>query len=135
MEKDTIKNIFNFLEENEGKRSFLWKLINDESLTDEELIVKGDLDLNSTRIKTLPKGLKVGGYLFLKDCSNLTSLPEGLEVGWFLSLQNCTSLASLPKGLKVDKHLYIKNTPLAKFSDDELRKMIKPGFVKGLILK
>jgi len=83
MEKETLKNIFNFLEENEGKRSFLWKLKNDEPLTDEELNFKGDLDLNSTRIKTLPKGLKVGGYLFLKDCSNLTSLPEGLEVeGW-----------------------------------------------------
>jgi len=52
-----------------------------------------------------------------------------------LSLQNCTSLASLPKGLKVDKHLYIKNTPLAKFSDDELRKMVKPGFINGRIYR
>jgi len=36
--------------------------------------------------------------------------------------------------LKVDKDLYIKNTPLTKFSDDELLDMIKPdGFIKGEI--
>ena len=134
MEKETLKNIFNFLEENEGKRSFLWKLKNDEPLTDEELNFKGDLDLNSTGIKTLPKGLKVGGYLFLKDCSNLTSLPEGLEVEGWLDLTN-TLITSLPKGLKVHGDLYRGKTELEKYTYKELREMIKPGFVKGLILK
>ena len=134
MEKETIKNIFDFLEDNEGKRSVLWKLVNDEPLTDEELNFKGDLDLNSTGIKTLPKGLKVGGFLFLKDCSNLTSLPEGLEVEGWLDLEN-TPITSLPEGLKVPGDLYITDTALEAYADKELREMIRPGFIKGEILR
>jgi len=37
--------------------------------------------------------------------------------------------------LEVGKTLYIKNTPLTKYSDNELREMIKPGFIKGLIMR
>ena len=134
MEKETIKKIFDFLEGNEGKRSFLWKLVNDEPLKDEELSIKGDLDLNYRRIRTLPKGLKVGGFLFLKDCSKLTSLPEGLEVEGWLDLEN-TPITSLPEGLKVYGDLYITDTVLEAYTDKQLREMIKPGFIKGEILR
>jgi hypothetical protein len=134
MEKETIKKIFDFLEDNEGKRSFLWKLVNDEPLKDEELSIKGDLDLNYTGIRTLPKGLKVGGFLFLKDCSKLTSLPEGLEVEGWLDLEN-TPITSIPKGLKVHGDLYITDTALEAYTDKELREMVKPGFIKGEILR
>jgi hypothetical protein len=29
--------------------------------------------------------------------------------------------------------LYINTTPLTKYTDEELREMIKPGFIKGTI--
>ena len=134
MEKETLKNIMRFLENEENKTSFKWKLLNDEPLKDEELNIKGDLDLNYTGIRTLPKGLKVGGFLFLKDCSNLTSLPEGLEVEGWLDLEN-TSITSLPEGLKVHGDLYITDTALEAYTDKELREMIKSGFIEGEILR
>jgi hypothetical protein len=49
-----------------------------------------------------------------------------------LDLSN-TLLTSLPKGLKVWTTLYIRNTPLEKFSDEELKEMVYPGFIKGKI--
>jgi len=180
MEKEALKNIFDFLEKNENKKNknkatLKWKLFFNESLTKEELNVSGNLHLanlkitslpeglkvggsldltNCINLKSLPEGLKVGGSLYLKNCSNLTSLPEGLEVRGALSLSNCTSLTSLPEGLKVGGSLelqYCKNltslpkglkvgwelkisgTKLKKYTDDELKEMIKPGFIKGEI--
>jgi hypothetical protein len=111
MEKETIKKIFDFLEDNESKRSVLWKLVNDEPLKDEELKVDGYLNLSETDIESLPKGLRVGDDLYIQY-TKITSLPEGLQVGG-------------------DLHIY--NTTLAKLSDDELRKMVEPGFIKGKI--
>jgi hypothetical protein len=134
MKKETIKNIFDFLEDNEGKRSVLWKLVNDEPLKDEELSIKGDLDLNYTGIRTLPKGLKVDGNLYLNN-TKITSLPEGFKVGRNLYLENCKNLTSLPKGLKVGGDLNIRGTELFIYSNDELRKMIEPGFIKGNIIR
>ena len=134
MKKETLKNIFDFLEDNEGKKSFLWKLLNNDPFTEDELNIKGDLDLNYTGIRTLPKGLKVGGFLFLKDCSNLTSLPEGLEVEGWLDLEN-TPITSIPEGLKVHGDLYITDTALEAYTDKQLREMINPGFIEGEILR
>jgi hypothetical protein len=111
MEKETIKKIFDFLEDNEGKRSVLWKLVNDEPLKDEELKVDGYLNLSETDIESLPKGLRVGDDLYIQY-TKITSLPEGLQVGG---------------------NLHIYNTKLAKFSDNEIFEMIKPGFIEGKI--
>ena len=156
MKKEQLKRIFDFLEEKENKKhkdrdKFIWKLKFNESLTKEELNVKGDLNLISTKITSLPKGLKVGGWLDLfrskitslpkglkvfgyldLSYSEIKSLPEGLEVGGWLDLTD-TELTSLPKGLKVGGNLDITHTPLVKYSDEELREMIKPGFIKGEI--
>jgi hypothetical protein len=65
--------------------------------------------------------------------TNITSLPDGLQVGGRLNLENCTNLKSLPKGLEVGGDLYILDTKLQKYTDDELREMIKPGYIKGEI--
>ena len=47
----------------------------------------GDLDLeNCTGITSLPEGLTVGGYLYLRG-TGITSLPEGLTVGGYLDLR------------------------------------------------
>jgi hypothetical protein len=133
MEKETIKNIIDFLEKNDNKNKPLkWKLLNKEPFTEDELNFKGDLNLQFSKITSLPKGLKVRHSLFLEYCTNLTSLPEGLEVGYNLYLYN-SGIKLLPKGLKVYFDLFIGNTLLAKLSDDELREMIKPGYIKGEI--
>ena len=135
MKKETLKNIMHFLEEKEGKKSFLWKLINDEPFTEDELNIKGGLDLSETVITSLPNGLKIGGYLKLLDCPNLISLPEDLKVGGDLFLYECKNLTSLPKGLQVGLKLYTGKTPLTNYSDKELREMIKPGYINGKIIK
>jgi hypothetical protein len=155
MEKETLKNIFNFLEKEDNKNApFLWKLQNNIPLTKEQLNIDGNLNLENSKITSLPKGLKVDGYLSLAyskieelpkglevdgdldlyGCAKLESLPEGLYVGGALFLNNCNKLKSLPKGLKVDGGLNITNTSLTKYSEEELRKMIKPGFVRGDIV-
>jgi len=162
MEKETLKNILDFLKEKEGKSSIRWKLLHNEPFTEEELNVDGKfifdgfLDLSGTNITSLPKGLEVRGNLYLRNCKSLTSLPEGLSV-WGtldlfkcislkslpeglllggLNLTNCKSLTSLPEGLKVGDKLFIQDMPLAKFSNESLKDMIGlNGYIKGKIVR
>ena len=155
MEKEALKRIFDFLEEKEEHNKPLkLKLIFNEPLTEEDLNVKGNLnlrnanitslpeglkvsgklDLANTNITSLPEGLKVGGDLNLFKCVKLTSLPKGLKVGGILELRN-TKINSLPKGLEVHFGLFINNTALLEYTNNELRDMIKPGFIKGDIIR
>jgi len=157
MEKQTLKNILNFLEENEEKKhrykdTFIWKYMFNEPLTKEDLVFKGDLilenidiselpeglyvrgDLNLyySPIQELPKGLKIGGDLDLYG-SEITQLPEGLKVGRDLNIQYST-MSSLPKGLKVGGDLNIDSSKsISRFSDEEIYEMIEPGFIEGKI--
>jgi hypothetical protein len=65
-----ISNLFNFIESNrpEYKTPHRVKFIyNPESLTKDDLNVKGDLGLSKTSITTLPDNLTVGGYLDLSS--------------------------------------------------------------------
>ena len=138
MVKEQLKRIFDFLEEKESKShqakgTLLWKIIFNEQLTNKDLNVKGDLFLRNSKITSLPEGLKVGGDLDL-GWTKITSLPEGLEVGGILDLY-WTNITSLPKGLKVDDYLNIRETTLLEYTDDELREMIQPGFIKGQIIR
>jgi len=139
MEKETLKRIFDFLEKKENKKhkgsgSLNWKLFFNISLTKEELNVDGNLNLRGSIIKSLPEGLKVVGDLNLNH-SDIESLPEGLEVGGSLRLIESWSLTSLPKGLYVGGNLHIQRSNFTNFSDDEIRDMIKPGFIEGEIFK
>ena len=135
MEKEALKRIFDFLEEKEGHNApFIWKLKGDITLTKEDLNVKGDLHLRSFIIKSLPKGLKIDGELDLNR-SEITSLPRGLIVGGDLNLHMCKNITSLPEGLKVGGDIIIKRTLLEEYSDNQLREMIKPGFIKGEIFR
>jgi len=139
MKKETLKRIFDFLENKENKKNIkkgtlMWKLFFNEPLTKDDLIVKGDLDLSYSKITSLPEGLEVGGSLDLSNCTSLTSLPKGLKVGKNLDLENCKSLTSLPEGLEVGKNLYFENTPLEQFLDSVLLNMIgSDGYIKGNI--
>jgi len=135
MEKETLKNIFDFLEKNDNKnKPFKWKLLNNVPLTEYELTIKGNLDLDDSEIKTLPEDLQVNGFLSLAE-SDIESLPEGLSIGRSLNLSYCKEITSLPKGLEVGWNLNIRGTKLQKYTDDELREMIKPGFLKGEIYR
>jgi hypothetical protein len=155
MEKETLKKIFDFLEENNNKRKpLMWKLKNNIPITEkDDLIVKGSLDLSSSNITSLPKGLEVKGSLILYE-SEIISLPEGLKVGVDLDLRNSyieslpeglevgdeldlayTYITSLPKGLKVGGLLIIIESDLLKYSDEEIRKMIEPGYIKKKIVR
>jgi hypothetical protein len=154
MEKEALKRIFEFLEEKEDHNKPLkLKLIFNEPLTEEDLDVKVGLDLTNTNITSLPEGLKVSGFLSLRN-TNITSLPKdlkvggdlyllntpitflpkGLEVGGYLDIRN-TKITSLPKGLKVGATLFIEKTALLEYTNNELREMIKPGFIKGDIIR
>ena len=131
MEIEVLKRIFDFLEDKGEHRTPLkFKLLNNVPLIEEDLNIEGILDLSFSSIKSLPEGLKVGGTLSL-EYSTIQTLPEGLKVGGTLDLEH-SRITNLPKGLEVG-HLYIKNTQLIKYTDKELREMIKPGFVKGKI--
>jgi len=57
-----------------------------------------------------------------------------LKVGGDLVLRN-TTIGSLPKALKVGGNLFINQTALLEYTDEELREMVKPGFIKGYIFR
>jgi hypothetical protein len=155
MEKETIRSIFKFLENEENRKTpIVWKLINNEPLTDDELNIEGNLNLTDSKITQLPKGLKVGDNLNLLGSiitslpeglevganldlsySDIRTLPEGLEVGGSLWLIGCWLITSLPKGLHVGGDLYIFRTNFRNLSNDEIRDMIKPGFIGGGIYR
>ena len=134
MKKEALKRIFEFLEEKEEQNPpFKWKLLNNKPLLEDDLDVKGDLYLSSTEIDSLPEDLKVKYSLFLEN-TTITYLPEGLKVGHNLYLYN-SRINSLPKGLQVGGSLSIRHTPLEDYSDEQLREIIKPGFIKGEIYR
>ena len=179
MVKETLKRIFDFLEEKESKLAEVkgtlrWKIAFNEPLTKEDLDIKGGLFLEHSDIPYLPEGLKIGGNLNLSytpklkslpsdldvkgdiylDSSNIASLPEGLKVGGDLDLSDTqvellpkglqvggtldlgrTKITSLPKGLKVNEDLILTKSALLNYTDDELREMIYPGFIKGKIVR
>jgi hypothetical protein len=110
-----IYNLFKFIEDKKPqyKPPFKVKLIHaPETLTKEDLNVKGDLDLNDTPIQSLPNDLEVEGNLWLIS-SQIQSLPDNLRVGGDLYLGN-TPIQSLPNGLKVGGDLLLYETPLSK---------------------
>jgi hypothetical protein len=115
MEKETLKKIFDFLEENDNKRKpLMWKLKNNIPIIEkDDLIVKGSLDLSSSNITSLPKGLEVKGSLILYE----------------------SEIFPLPEGLKVYGDLFIADTKLEAYTDEELREMIKPGVIRGRIIR
>jgi hypothetical protein len=161
MEKETLKKIFEFLEENERHQTpFLWKWVNNIPLTEKDLNIEGELDLTNTDIKSLPDGLKVAGDLNLTetdmeslperlevagnlylDHSFIKSLPKDLKVGGYLSIE-ATYIKSLPRGLQVGGDLYLNDSKLLNNIDyndsnelrDIVKKMVEPGFIKGNVI-
>lgn len=165
MERETIKNILIFLKNKEGKElpqkwftsMPIHELINYlESYPDDEMCeYNRDLNLSRKNITKLPKVLHVNGFLYLSE-SSIIELPNELYVIGELNLVGCkqirelpntlyvrdslmlnhSNVKELPEGLKVGGNLHIYNTPLAeKYTNEEIREMIKPGFIKGKIYR
>ena len=94
--------------------------------------VGGSLILMYSQIEKLPDNLTVNGYLWLDGCKNLQELPNGLKVKGSLDLRN-TNLTSLPSDLEVGGNLTLSRTPIANmYTEKQIREMV-PG-VKGRII-
>ena len=79
---------------------------------------EGNLDLENSPIKFLPKNLtKVGGSLILMY-SQIEKLPDNLTVNWNLVLDSCKNLQSLPNGLKVKYDLDLRDTNITSLPSD-----------------
>jgi hypothetical protein len=125
-------NLFKFLEKEKGRPiPFEVKLVNGLPLTPEELDVKGNLMLYNSKISSLPQGLKIEGFFDLENMP-IKSFPSNLQVGNFLDIRG-TKIDSLPPDLKVGGNFYIKDTPLAEKSYEEIRAMLTTGYIKGNI--
>lgn len=74
--------------------------------------IEESLNLNNTKIKSLPPGLKVGGNLDLSH-SDITSLPSGLDVKGHLNLQY-TKIKELPSDLKVSTYLFLGHSEITE---------------------
>jgi hypothetical protein len=113
-----IKSFFNFLEKKDNRKvPARYKFVYEpDTITPEDLDVKGNLDLNKIPITTLPKGLKVGGNLYLSE-TKITSLPQDLKVDGYLNLYN-TPITSLPEGLEVGGHLNLNRSKITSLPED-----------------
>ena len=128
MNRNTIKNIFNFLKEKEGKEvPNKWvKLIKKLKLIKEleahpdgtQFIYYNDLSLSNSNITQLPKDLYVTGDLHLRNCQDLTKLADKLHVGGHLDLTNCKQLTELPNNLYVEYSLDLNETNIEKLPNN-----------------
>jgi len=136
MEKETLKRIFEFLEENDNKRIPLkWKLLNDfDSIDDKDLFYDDNFDLYGVKIERLPDNFSVKGYLDLR-LTKIKTLPDNLTIYGDLHL-TALDIDSVPKNLKAHS-MYAKHTTLSeKYSYKEITDMIKEkgGEVKFLTI-
>ena len=127
---ENIYNLFKFIEDKypHYKIPIGYKILNGDSLTKEELHIKGSLLLdNHISLTALPEGLTIDGSLNLNRCTNLKllpkdltiifdfdfrfgqiiKLPNDLKVGGTIDLRDCSNLESLPDNLKVGGSLYL----------------------------
>lgn len=141
MNKETLKRIFEFIEEKDNKKTPLkWKLINNIPLRKEELNIYGGLNLSGLNIETLPKGLIIHSDLDLSG-SDMETLPKVLKVWGDLDISG-TNIKSLPRGLEVGGDLYLNDSDLHRsidYSDSSelesiIKKMVEPGFIKGNVI-
>jgi hypothetical protein len=144
MNRNTIDNILNFLEEKEGKEiPEAWldsieqlKLIKElETHPDGTQYIHNDnLVLINRNITKLPNDLYVDGDLNLWRCKQLTKLPDKLHVEGWLDIRECsqitelpddlfvggwlafpyTNISEIPNNLYVHYDLYVYDTPLSR---------------------
>jgi hypothetical protein len=113
-----VYNLFKFIEDKEPQyKSFVAKFTNEpETLTPEDLNVKGDLAFSSPRIASLPDNLNVSGDIELLNTS-ITSLPDNLNIDgnlWLTSMM----ITTIPSSLKVGGYIRIENTEITSLPDN-----------------
>jgi hypothetical protein len=116
---DIISKFFDFIESQYSKyrMPFRVKIISyPDTLTKEDLNVKGDLDLASTKITSLPDGLRVGGNLTISS-TKIESLPPDLKVVGNLYGAG-TKIKSLPKTIHVGGSIVLYNTEITSLPDN-----------------
>lgn len=136
MEKEALKRIFEFLGEEDNKKTPLkWKLINDfDSINDDDLFYDDNFDLFNVRVERLPNNLTVVGYLDLR-MTKIKTLPDNLTVNGDLHL-TALEIDEIPEKLQVYS-MFAKNTNLSeKYSYKEIKDMVKEkgGYVKFLTI-
>ena len=70
-----------------------------------------------------------------KHMNNIPLTKEDLIVNDVVFQLKNSKTTSLPEGLKVGGDLDIVYTKLQKYTDDELREMVEPGFIGGKIIR
>jgi len=99
-------------------------------------VIKGDLRLDDSPIKTLSEGLKINGHAYLKNTrikeipkihvqytlnlqdSDVEKIPQGLIVGGDLKLKGAKNLHTLPKELVIGGGLNIMGTNIKETPED-----------------
>ena len=116
--KESDDNIFIPRGSKEEKDKVLLRRTNDKIQEYIRNGSEGNLDLENSPIKFLPKNLtKVGGSLILMY-SQIEKLPDNLTVNWNLVLDSCKNLQSLPNGLKVKSNLDLQDTNITSLPSD-----------------
>lgn len=104
----------------------------------EDIIVFGDLRIESLDEIVLPERMEIARSLMISDCKNLTHVSDTITVGedviltrcssikslgnrkdiqGSLGIEGCASLEKLPDGLRVGKMLYMRGFPLSILSN------------------
>lgn len=114
-----IHNLFKFIESKRKQYHVPLKyiLINNLPLSEDDLNVKGNLDLCNTQIKSLPDNLKISGFLSVTWNENMTELPNNLNVKSDIYLSH-TPIKSVPDTLKVGGHFYLDDTKITALPDN-----------------
>jgi hypothetical protein len=76
----------------------------------------GNLDLSHTKLKELPDGLEVNGFLSVID-SKVERLPENLVVKRYLDA-SFSKITELPRNFQVDGGVGLGNTHISKLPDN-----------------
>jgi hypothetical protein len=113
-------DLFKFIESKYPKYKIplLVKLLSLSNLTDEDLIVQGNLDLTNINIKSLPNGLVIQGNLLLVN-SNIYDLPKDLKVKGYIDI-TYTPLA--------DKYLKKYKSNIFGSQSSKIRKALKKDY-------
>jgi len=113
-----VYNLFKFIEDKEPQyKSFLAKFTHEpETLTPEDLNVKGDLAFSGRSITSLPDNLNIGGDVEIIGTS-ITSLPNNLNIDGNLWL-TAMVITSLPSSLKVGGYIRIEDTEITSLPDN-----------------
>lgn len=113
-------NLFQFIEDKDPEYrlpfELKWATKDPESLTAEDLNVKGYLDLRDSKFTSLPDNLTVGGNLYIQSLK-IKTLPRNLKVIGDLNASK-TLISSLPDDLEVKGGIELSHTPISSLPDN-----------------